>query len=320
MRTMSEVPRALERPGYFSRRAMREWLLPSWSMERRLWPPMLGLLYVAAVYALGGLRSDHVLIGLLGFLDVYNERSRSLLKVFFPFMLTGAIYDSMRYYYWQGIAGRVHVAEPYLLERAWFGVGGRTLNEVFLTTHWDALDLACGFAYLVYVGEYLGAAFLLHFRGRVDRARTLARCFLLVNVMGFVTYFVYPAAPPWYVTQYGLGPARMDVAPTPAAAHRFDALLGTHFFDQMYGRGVDVFGALPSLHVAYPFIAALLAFRVAELRWARWPAVLFFFLMCLSAVYLQHHYVIDILLGVASAFGALAAVSTLERRRSRVAG
>jgi membrane-associated phospholipid phosphatase len=289
-------------------------------MQRRLWLPVLGLLYIAAVGLLGGLRGDHVLLGLLGFVDLYNEKSRLFLKLFFPFMLTGVIYDSMRYYYWQGIAGRVHVAEPYLLERAWFGVGGRTLNEVFLAHHWVVLDLACGFAYLVYVGEYLALALLLFFRGRLERAGTFARCFLLVNVMGFATYFIYPAAPPWYVTQYGLGPARTDIHPTPAAAQRFDALLGTHFFDSMYGRGVDVFGALPSLHVAYPFMAVILAFRVADLRWARGPAVLFFFLMCLSAVYLQHHYVIDVVLGIAYAVAALAVVSAWERRRSAAAG
>ncbi len=299
-----------------SRGILREWVLPSRSMPRRFWPPALGLLYIAAVGHLGGLRADHVLVGLLGFLDLYNERSRLFLKAFSPFMLTGAIFDSMRYYYWQGIAGRVHVSEPYLFERAWFGVGGRTLNEFFLVHHGDLLDLACGFAYLVYVGEYIAMALLLFLRGRVERASTFARCFLVVNVMGFVTYFVYPAAPPWYVTQYGLGPARMDIRPAAAAAHRFDALLGTHLFDHFYGRGVDVFGALPSLHVAYPFIAALLAFQVAELRWARWPAALFFLLICLSAVYLQHHYVIDVALGIAYALTALAGVSAWERRRS----
>jgi hypothetical protein len=318
--TAPDLPGWLESARAFSRDVLRDWLLPSRSMQRRLWPPVAGLLYIAAVGLLGGLRGDHVLVGLLGFLDLYNEKSRLFLKVFFPFMLTGAIFDSMRYYYWQGIAGRVRVAEPYLLERAWFGVGGRTLNEIFLTHHWDVLDLACGFAYLFYVGEYLALALLLFFRGWLERAGTFARCFLVVNVMGFATYFVYPAAPPWYVTQYGLGPARMDVRPAAAAAHRFDALLGTHFFDQMYGRGVDVFGALPSLHVAYPLIAVILAFRVAELRWARWPTVLFFLLICLSAVYLQHHYVIDLVLGIAYALAALAAVSAWERRRSARAG
>ena len=134
--------------------------------------------------------------------------------------------------------------------------------------------------------------------------------------MGYVTYFVYAAAPPWYVSQYGLGPARTDVHPEAAAAHRFDALLGTHLFDSMYGRGIDVFGAFPSLHVAYPFIAMILAFEVTELRFARWPAVSFFLLICLSAVYLQHHYVTDVLLGIIYATIALGAVKLWERRRT----
>src|SRR5882724_5367911 len=84
---------------------------------------------------------------------------------------------------------------------------------------------------------------------------TFALCFLLVNVLGFITYFVYPVAPPWYVSGYGFGPARMDVHSAAAAASRFDQLLGTHFFDQIYGRGIDVYGAYPSLHVAYPLLA-----------------------------------------------------------------
>ncbi|HET9597214.1 MAG TPA: phosphatase PAP2 family protein [Anaeromyxobacteraceae bacterium] len=284
-------------------------------MRRRLGPPALGLLYIAVVAALGGLRQDHVLVGLLGLLDLYNEKSRLFLRIFLPFILTGVVFDGMRYFYWQGIEGHVRVAEPYLAERAWFGVGGRTLNEVFLDHHWPIADLLCGLAYLTYVGEYLVLAFFAFFRNRLDVAVLLGRSFFLVNVMGFVTYFVYPAAPPWYVTQYGLGPARMDVKPEAAAAHRFDQLLGTHFFDSMYGRGVDVYGAIPSLHVAYPFIALVVAFAVRELRFARWPAVAFFLLMCFSAVYLQHHYVIDAVLGVAYAAVALGAVAAWQRRR-----
>jgi inositol phosphorylceramide synthase catalytic subunit len=302
--------------------AARALLLPSRTMPRRLWPPALGLAYIAAVGLLGGLRGDHVLVGLLGFLDLYNEKSRLFLKLFFPFMLTGIVFDSMRYFYWQGIAGRVHLAAPYELERRVFGVGGSTLNEIFERHHGPLLDLACGFAYLTYVGEYLALAFIMFWRGRYRAVSTFAASFLLVNVMGYVTYFIYPAAPPWYVSQYGLGPVRYDVGPAAAAAHRFDALLGTRFFDAMYGRGVDVFGAYPSLHVAYPLIAAVLAFRLSELRWARWPALGFFLLMCLSAVYLQHHYVTDVVLGGVYAIVALAAVTALDgaRRGSAITG
>jgi len=289
-----------------------EWLLPSRSMKRRAWPAGLGLLYIALIGALGGLRADHVFIGLLGFLDLYNEKTRAFLAHFFPFILTGAIYDSMRYYYWPGIAGRVHVAEPHRLELSWFGLHGLTPNEWLDAHRSPVLDLACGFAYLVYVGEYLAIAFLLFFRRRFDVLRTFALSFLVVNLLGFATYFVYPAAPPWYVTAFGDGPARMDVHSVAAAASRFDLLLGTHFFDEMYGRGVDVYGAYPSLHVAYPLLAAWAAFRVPELRWVRVPAVCFFLLMCLSAVYLQHHYVIDVLLGVAYAAATAAIVAGLR--------
>jgi membrane-associated phospholipid phosphatase len=286
----------------------REWLLPSRTMRRRAWPPLLGLAYIAAVGLLGGLRGDHILVGLLGLLDLYNERTRRFLREFFPFILTGVVFDSMRYFYWPGIAGRVHVQGPYELERSWFGIGGRTPNEWFAEHHGWVLDLACGFAYLVYVGEYLAVAFWLFARGEEKTLRTVALAFLVVNLLGFATYFLYPVAPPWYVAEYGFGPARLDISPAPAAAVRFDQLLGTHFFAEMYGRGVDVYGAYPSLHVAYPLMAVWAVFRERSLRWARGPVIAFFFLMCLSAVYLQHHYVMDVLLGIVYAVVTLAAL------------
>jgi membrane-associated phospholipid phosphatase len=300
-----------------SRDVLRDWLVPSRTMHRRLWPPAVGIIYIAIIGILGGLRSDHVIIGLLGLLDLYNEKTRLFLKTFFPFILTGVVYDSMRYFYWQGIEGRVHVAQPYLFERRWFGIDGQTLNEIFLEHHWVVLDIACGLAYLTFVAEYLGFAFLAFAKGLYARAATFARCFFVMNVMGFATYFIYPSAPPWYVTQYGLGPARMHIAPEAAAASRFDALFGSHFFASMYGRGVDVFGAIPSLHAAYPFTAMLLVFSIPELRRWRLPAAAFFLLMCLSAVYLQHHYVLDVLLGLLYALAALAMVTAWERWRRR---
>jgi len=286
-------------------------------MKRRVLPPVIGLVYIAVVALLGGLRIDHVVIGLLGFLDLYNEKTRLFLAQFFPFIAVGVIFDSMRYFYWPAIEGRVRVDGPYQLERKWFGIGGQTPNEWLDAHHTPALDLACGFAYLVYIAEYLAVAFILFFRNRLDALRTFAICFLVANVLGFATYYIYPAAPPWYVSLYGFGPARMDIHPAAAAATRFDRLLGTHFFDEMYGRGVDVYGAFPSLHVTYPLMVAWMTFRIRELRWARVPAVLFFLLMCLSAVYLQHHYVIDVLLGILYAVVTLALVAGVRHAMSR---
>jgi membrane-associated phospholipid phosphatase len=290
---------------------LKEWLLPQRNLKRRIWPVALGLLYIAVIGLLGGLRADHVFIGLLGLLDAYNEKTRLFLKYFFPFILTGVAFDSMRYYYWPGVRGHVHVAEPYLRDLRWFGIqvgegAARhpvTPNEFFVLHTFTALDVLCGFAYLVFVSEYLLAAFGLFFTRRWPLLRRFGWAFFAVNVIGFITYFIYPAAPPWYVENFGLGPARLDVHPSAAAAHRFDLFFGTHFFDQMYGKGIDVFGAYPSLHVAYPFLVVLVTFELPAWRWARVPAIAFYGLMCFSAVYLQHHYIEDILLGTTYAVG-----------------
>ena len=113
-------------------------------------------------------------------------------------------------------------------------------------------------------------------------------------MLGYTTYYWYAAAPPWYVATYGLGPANLSVQANSAGCVRFDQLLGTHFFTEMYGRAADVFGAIPSLHVAYPLLAAFFAFRFGALRIF---SFCFYVLMCFSAVYLNHHYVLDIIWG-----------------------
>jgi membrane-associated phospholipid phosphatase len=299
---MNCKPRFLEASALLP--VISEWLMPARNLKRRLWPVVVSLAYLAIIFFMGGMRSDHVGIAALVLLDSYNFKTRLFLKYFFPFILTGVVFDSMRYFYWQGVAGKVHVGDPYYRDLSWFGINTFvngvakriTPNEYFAIHHFTSLDLLCGFAYLVFVGEYLLTAFYLFFDRKFYWLKRFGWSFLTVNVLGFITYFIYPA-PPWCVSQYGLGPARMDVHPSAAAAVRFDQILGTHFFDQIYGRGVDVYGAYPSLHVAYPFLVVLTTFQIARLKWFRAPAICFYALMCLSAVYLQHHFVVDIILG-----------------------
>jgi membrane-associated phospholipid phosphatase len=315
-KTLSAKP-FIELFGDFASDVFTSWILPSRTMKRRLWPLAIGFAYILIIGILGGLRADHVLLGLLPLLDSYNEKTRRFLGYFTPFILTGAVYDSMRYFYWQGVTGHIQVSEPYYRDLHWFGIqdaGIRvTPNEYFATHPLILLDLLCGFAYLVFVGEYLLAAFYLFFKERFELLKLFGMAFFTVNIFGFMTYFIYPAAPPWYVKQFGMGPARLDIHPTAAAANRFDQILGTHFFDQIYGRGIDVYGAYPSLHVAYPLLVVWVTFQLRELRWARIPAIGFYLLMCLSAVYLQHHYIVDILLGSAYAIGTVAILKRMLR-------
>jgi hypothetical protein len=307
---------------------VKEVLLPSRSMQRRVWPIALGLTYILVIYLLGfvhdeyilvnGLKSRHVFMGLLvGFLDAYNPSTRKFLKYFLPFILTGIVYDSMRYFYWRGIEGHIHVAEPYNIEKSLFGIheAGTVLtpNEYYQAHTSTILDFFCGLAYLIFVVWYLSAAALLYYAKRYNVLRAFGWCFLLVNVMGFSTYYIYPAAPPWYIVQYGMGVGKMFISATPSAAGRFDLIFGTHFFDALYGNSVDVYGAIPSLHVAYPL---LVAWAALVTRRFRIPAIAFYFLMCFSAVYLQHHYIIDIIIGTLYSIAALLIVRWVQDRKS----
>jgi hypothetical protein len=298
-----------------ARSAPIRWLLPSATMERSALAPLIGLAYVLSIAGIGRLTPANVFLGALGFLDVYNARTRQFLRTFLPCIITGAIYDSFRFVMPPLIDGRIHVLGPYVIDRTLFGVGGGTLNEVFVRHHWAAADVVAGFAYLGYVAEYVGLALLLFFRGDTAHARTFARGFLVVNVLGFVTYALYPAAPPWYLAAHGAGPAQVAAAPSAAGALRFDALFGVHLFANAYSKSVEVFGAVPSLHAAYPALAALLVLRTPSLRWARAPATGYAIVVAASAVYLQHHYVIDVVLGVS--YAAITAGVTARRPAGR---
>ncbi len=79
----------------------------------------------------------------------------------------------------------------------------------------------------------------------------------------------------------------------------------------------NTLNTIPSLHVAYPLMAAILAFRLKELRWARWPTAIYAPVMCFSAVYLQHHYILDVLVGLT--FATIVALSLLAWDRRRAA-
>ncbi|MEW6058434.1 MAG: phosphatase PAP2 family protein [Bdellovibrionota bacterium] len=287
-------------------------------MKRRLWPLAMAIAYVLLIYVLGGLKPIHVVVASLALLDSYNQNTRTFIRYFFPFLLVAIVYDSMRYYYWWGIEGNIRVAEPYHYEKRLFGLesDGRILipNEYFQIHNWKILDFFCGLAYLTFVFEYVGAGFFLFFTKRFELLKTFGWCFFLVNVMGFATYYIYPAAPPWYVAKYGLGPAQMFISADPAGAARFDALFNTRFFTGMYGQSVDVYGAIPSLHVAYPLLVAWAALVTKRLRAF---AIGFYLLMCFSAVYLNHHYIIDIILGTLYAIVALIAVRALQDREIR---
>ncbi len=289
---------------------------------------MLGVgLYWGLLAALAGeITSNHLMYGAaILVLSQIKRPFRPLgvraLDFVLPFILTGVLYDSQRY--WGASArGIPHVAEPYLLEKRLFGVsspeGTMTLNEWFGLHLHPILDFLAGGVYLTFIGLFILLAGyftrLIYFEADSEStpchrrwlARAPAWSFLVVNVLGFVTWFLYPAAAPWYVDLYGLETILLDVPMNPARTVRFDALFGTSFFTGMYGAGSNPFGAIPSLHISYPVLAVVFAMRLEKLRTF---TIVFSCSVGFAAVYLNHHYLIDVVLGIF--YGLVAAAITI---------
>ena len=276
---------------------------------RLILPVIATLSYWASLYFLGGLRTDHVTLGLLILTLSYSgPKGENILRYSFPYFLTLIVYDSQRFYS-DLLRGPIHVAEPYLFDLRYFGIitpsGVQTPNEWLQQHLHPSLDLLTGFVYLVFFAFFIGVSVYFSFLryrastlhlapvGFFQRAATMPWAFFWLNMLGYSTYYWYPSAPPWYVARYGLGPVQF-VSPSSAGCARFDQILGTHFFSEFYGRSADVFGAIPSLHVAYPMLALYFAIQFKSLRTV---CFLFYLLMCFSAVYLNHHYILDVLWG-----------------------
>ena len=278
-----------------------------WEHMRRLWPRFtlapVAPFWVWSVFWVirGQLRWDHVAAAFLASLLAYgNATSRRLFIGLLPVGLVGLFYDAMRFVKNVGLStSNVHLCDLRDAELRWFGLddGGVrvTLHDWFQPRATMLLDVVCAVPYGIFLMVVVGYAIFLFIRDFPAEQR-FAWGFLALNIAGFATYHLYPAAPPWYFHQHG---CTVDLGAASRAGPnllRVDNLMGIHYFAGFYGRSSDVFGAVPSLHVAYPLLMITEGWRKHK-TFGRALLALFYIWMCFAAVYLDHHWVIDIVLG-----------------------
>ncbi|GAB4495814.1 MAG: phosphatase PAP2 family protein [Saprospiraceae bacterium] len=258
--------------------------------------------YFAWFGGLVGLRTEHVFLYFLLVGAYYvHPSARRVVVAFAPFVVYWIMYDSMRIFPNYEV-NPVHVAEPYYFEKQWFGIntpeGRLTWNEFFKERHIPALDIVTGFFYLSWVPIPLIFALWLLYNNKPLFLK-FSYCFLYVNIIGIIIYYLYPAAPPWYVEQYGFD-LIYNTPGNSAGLSEFDRLLDVKIFAGMYSKNASVFAAIPSLHAAFPVMCLLYGWRLRK----KWLNLFFAILVAgiwFSAVYSRHHYIIDVLLGGAVA-------------------
>lgn len=261
-------------------------------------------LYAAYCAARADLRVEHILLLATVVLAHIGPRSRQLLVGLLPLGLVAVLFDAMRPFQKVGLTeSGVHLCDLRSLESTLFGYGkgdeARTLHDFFLVHHHPVVDVLCAVPYATFILWCVAGAVFLYFKDRASMVR-FAWGFFLLNVAGFVTYHLLPAAPPWYFHAHGCVVDLATRASEGPALARVDALLGVPYFHGMYSKASSVFGAIPSLHCAYPMLLVLEGYRTFGPR-LRAATIAYWMAMVFSAVYLDHHWVIDALVGSAYA-------------------
>lgn len=248
-----------------------------------------------------GLRPEHILMTVL-FLALFfaGSTTRKLAVGLLPFVIFGISYDWMRVYPNYQV-NPIDVEGLYNLEKSWFGItdNGSLLipSEYFAAHHCKVADFLAGVFYLCWVPVPIAFGLWLYLVKDRSLYLRFSMVFLFVNLIGFIGYYIHPAAPPWYAINYGFE-AVLDTPGNTAGLARFDQLTGLSVFDSIYGRNANVFAAVPSLHAAYMVVALC----YAVIKRCHIAVIILFSIIMLgiwgTAVYTSHHYIIDVMLGI----------------------
>ncbi|MDH4222338.1 MAG: phosphatase PAP2 family protein [candidate division Zixibacteria bacterium] len=270
---------------------------------------ILVILFFIIINQVTKFRPDHAFLALLIVtLSLGKEKSRRFLIDWAPLILFWIAYDMMR-----GVAdsirGVIQVEAPYRCEYILFShfFGGKIPPFWFQ----DFQALLGDKIWHRFLDIMIANIYTLHFAIPVvvgwifwhttnDRS-TFYRYFYtltVLNAMALITFMLYPAAPPWYVYNYGfVQPAHINFSGLSAGSLiNVDKLLGTHFFATVWDSfNPNHFAAIPSLHGAYPIATTIFLYQ--KFHRFKKSLIIYCIAVWFGAVYLNHHYVIDLIIG-----------------------
>ncbi|WP_316836164.1 phosphatase PAP2 family protein [Pedobacter nutrimenti] len=273
--------------------------LPLFTSKNIIRTSLISIAYLLLSSFLIGFKSNQIILVLIFNVCFYASMvTRKFILGFSIFIVYWILFDYMKAFP-NYLYHSVSIEHLYHLEKSIFGIhfNGKvvTPNEYWLLNSRPVMDVIGGFFYLMWIPVPLAFAAYLFFRDR-KQFLLFSLTFVLVNLLGFVIYYLYPAAPPWYVQLHGF----KFIAHTPgntAGLARFDKFFNAAIFKSIYSNGSNVFAAMPSLHSSYPVIVLYygLKNRLGLMN------ILFAIVMLgiwFTAVYTSHHYVLDVLAGI----------------------
>lgn len=246
--------------------------------------------------------SVELLLALFAVLLIWRSKDRKLLFALLPFFILLLTYQSLRSLVDNLTPMDIHITDLISLEKSLFNgwipsyVIQQNFNKI---PGYKILTFICNVAYLIhFVAPLIGA--MIIWNRKPNQYWYFIFGLLLLSYSGFITYYLFPAAPPWWATKFGY------LTDQPV-------YLSTYFY---YPTVVELAGpnpvaAMPSLHMAYPTYLLLYISSI-------WPKsgkwlIPYPFIVGFATVLLGHHYVIDLLAGVIYAVVSFCLIKLIQK-------
>jgi PAP2 superfamily len=223
---------------------------------------------------------------------------KEYIRKFAPFVILLFSYDALRGLV-PFISGHVHFTEMIRFD-LWIGHG--QLPTVALQHLWyhGSLHWYDYYFYFTYMLHFLAPFTLamLIWRYRPGKYWQYAGALLALSYAGFLTYMLFPAAPPWMASDLHL------TAPIAKLSTLVWWGWGVHNIPTLYAHfNPNPVAAVPSLHAAYPMLDFLFVNKLFG-RKISLPFLIYPISVWVGVVYMGEHYVFDVILGVIYALGA----------------
>jgi hypothetical protein len=213
-----------------------------------------------------------------------------LLKRFVPFVGLLLVYESFR-----GIADGLNNRVNFLwmpgVDKWIFGeLPTKTLQNWWWQGSAQWYDFMFYIAYMLHFVLPIALAILIWKKCPKHYWR-LVTAFVVVSFAAFLTYVIFPAAPPWMAADQGL------IEPISRVSSSVWFALGINDFPSLYNDiSPNPVAAIPSLHAAYATLFALFAIKFFKAKW-RYLAIIHPILIYVGTIYQGEHYAIDEMLG-----------------------
>lgn len=226
------------------------------------------------------------------FLGLFFGQAFELMKRLLPFIALLYLYDLFR-----GFADylNTHVNYMWMPQMDKLLAFGQLPTTYLQNVLWHGqvrwFDiLLYGFYMMHYVFPLILAILIWKFRD--NHYLRFATAYVLVSFAGFITFVLFPAAPPWMASDMHLI----------ENVHRVSSdvwwAMGVHDFPSLYGEiSPNAVAAVPSLHAAYATMFCLFIFRYFKKSKLKYLSLSYPLAIYFGTVYMAEHYLVDEIIG-----------------------